>query len=94
MRPIKGGNYEKDHTSFIDYDEIDSLIQGIDYISNVKPDVTEFENFQADYSTKGDLEISTFSSNDKLMAAVSSGNIGRVTAYLSPILLEFLCDVM
>ncbi len=56
------GRYDKEHTSFIDFDEIDSLIQGIDYISKVKPDVTKFADFQADYTTKGELKISTFNS--------------------------------
>jgi hypothetical protein len=75
------GRYDKKHTSYIDYDEIDSLISGIDYISKIKPEVTKFEDFQADYTTKGDLKISTFSSGDKVMAAVTSGKIGGVAAY-------------
>ncbi|NOH78727.1 hypothetical protein F0231_03120 [Vibrio sp. RE86] len=75
------GRYDKSHTTFIDYDEIDSLIAGIDYISKINPEVTQFQDFQADYSTKGDLKISTFSSGDKVMAAVSSGKIGGVAAY-------------
>ncbi|MBE4111914.1 hypothetical protein HJ114_22970 [Vibrio parahaemolyticus] len=75
------GRYDKKHTTYIDFDEIDSLIAGIDYISKIKPDVTKFEDFQADYSTKGDLKISTFSSGGKVMAAVSSGKIGGVAAY-------------
>ena len=77
------GRYDKKHTSFIDYDEINSLIKGVDYISKVKPDVTKFENFQADYRTKGDFKISTFSSGNRIMVAVSSGNIGRVAAYFN-----------
>lgn len=77
------GRYDKKHTSFIDYDEIDSLIEGIEYISKVKADVTQLEDFQADYKTKGDLEISTFSSGKKVMAAVSSGRIGSVAAYFN-----------
>ncbi|TMN90058.1 MULTISPECIES: hypothetical protein [Pseudoalteromonas] len=79
----ENGKYDKQHTSFIDFDEINSLIQGIDYISKVKPDVTKFEDFQADYTTKGSLKISTFSSGDKLMAAVTSGDIGGVAAYFN-----------
>jgi hypothetical protein len=79
----ENGKYDKQHTSFIDFDEINSLIQGIDYISKIKPDVTKFEDFQADYTTKGSLKISTFSSGDKLMAAVTSGNIGGVAAYFN-----------
>jgi hypothetical protein len=75
------GRYDKKHTSFIDYDEIDSLIQGIDYITNIKSNITKLDDFQADYKTKGDLKISTFSSGTKVMAAVTSGNIGGVAAY-------------
>ena len=75
------GRYDKDHTSFIDFDEIDSLVKGIEYISKVKEGVTKLENFQADYNTKGDLKISTFSSTNGVMAAVTSGNIGGVAAY-------------
>lgn len=77
------GRYDKQHTSFIDFDEIDSLIQGIDYISKVKADVTKLADFQADYTTKGELKISTFNSGDKLMAAVTSGTIGGVAAYFN-----------
>lgn len=75
------GRYDKKHTSFIDYDEIDSLIKGIEYISKVKASVTKLENFQADYSTRGDLNISTFSSGNKIKAAVTSGNVGGVRTY-------------
>lgn len=71
----EAGTYDKKNTSFIDFDEIESLIQGIDYITKVTVDVTKLENFQADYTTKGALKISTFSSSDKLMAAVTSGNV-------------------
>jgi len=74
-------DYNKESTSYIDYDEISSLISGIDYISKVKKSVTRFSNFQADYNTKGDFKISTFSMGDKIMVAVSSGRIGSVTAY-------------
>jgi len=79
----ENGKYDKKHTSFIDYDEIDSLIQGIEYIGKVKPDATKFKDFQADYSTRGNLKISTFNSSDRLMAAVSSGRVGAVAAYFN-----------
>ncbi|NWO03854.1 hypothetical protein DFO83_104219 [Idiomarina loihiensis] len=79
----ENGQYDKDHTSFIDYDEIDSLVKGIEYISKVKASVTKLDDFQADYSTRGDLKISTFSSGEQIMAAVTSGNIGAVAAYFN-----------
>ena len=79
----ENGKYDKEHTSFIDYDEIDSLVKGINYITKIKPDVTKLEDFQADYKTKGDLKISTFSSGTKIMSAVTSGNIGGVASYFN-----------
>lgn len=79
----ESGKYDKQHTSFIDYDEIDSLVKGIDYISKVKSNVTKLEDFQADYKTKGDLKISTFSSGSRVLLAVTSGNIGGVASYFN-----------
>ncbi len=75
------GRYDKESTSYIDYDEIESLIKGIDYIAKVDKSRTKFSNFQADYNTKGDFRISTFSTAGKIMVAVSSGRIGSVSAY-------------
>ena len=75
------GRYDKESTSYIDYDEIKSLISGIDYIAKVDKSKTKFSNFQADYNTKGDFKISTFSTSGKIMVAVSSGHIGSVSAY-------------
>lgn len=73
--------YDKESTSYIDYDEIESLISGIDYIAKIDKSRTKFSNFQADYNTKGDFKISTFSTAGKIMVAVSSGHIGKVSAY-------------
>lgn len=75
------GRYDKERTSYIDYDEIDSLISGIDYIAKVNKAATKFSNFQADYNTKGDFKVSTFSTNEKIMVAIASGRIGSVSAY-------------
>lgn len=77
----ENGNYDKDHTSYIDYDEIEGIIKGLDYISKVTKESTKLKDFQADFSTKGDLKFSTFNSGDKVFIAISSGSIGAVTAY-------------
>ena len=78
----KGGTIEQENTSYVDYDEIDSLIKGIDYISKADASVTKLKDFEADYRTKGDLEISTFSgSRGEIQAAVSSGTIGKTNAF-------------
>ena len=78
----ENGNYDKEHTSFIDYDEIESLLKGIQYISKIDGSTTKLDSFQADYTTKGDLKISVFSSDKDIIAAVTSGTIGGVATYL------------
>jgi hypothetical protein len=73
----------RENRAFVDADEIDSLLKGIDYISKVEKSVTKFSNFEAIYLTKGDLRITVFSNrNGKLQAAVDCGKIGKTTAFL------------
>jgi hypothetical protein len=77
------GRLERENTSFIDADEVDSLLKGIDYIDKITKDVTSLDLFEAEYRTKGDLRITVF--NDPrggLSVAVSSGQISRTSAYL------------
>ena len=76
--------FEKESTSYIDYDEIDSLLKGIAYIAKIDKTTTKLAAFQADYKTKGDLIVSTFStSQGKVEAGVQSGRFGGTLAYLS-----------
>jgi hypothetical protein len=81
IKVMSSGKYEKENTSYIDYDEIESLITGIDYIAKIDRSVTRFSEFQADFKTKDNLVISTFSSEQRTMASVSSGRIGKVQAF-------------
>jgi hypothetical protein len=73
---------ERTNRSFIDFDEIPSFLKGIDYISKVDSSVTKLDNFQADFRTKGDFKISTFSSAKETMASISSGSIGETSMFL------------
>jgi hypothetical protein len=79
----ESGRLERENTSYIDEDEIDSLIRGMEYISKIERGVTSFGNFEAQYKTKGDLNMTVFSGRSgEISLAVSSGRIGRSTAYL------------
>lgn len=80
----ESGRFEKSDRSFIDYDEIDPLIAGIDYISKADTSIADLDNFEAIYKTKGDFSIVTFSSTSgKIDVAVKSGIIGSSTAFFS-----------
>jgi hypothetical protein len=72
----------REKTSFVDYDELDSLLKGIDYISRADRNITRFANFVAEYRTKGDFSVVTFSAGSGIHLAVSSGWCDKVTAHL------------
>jgi hypothetical protein len=91
----ESGRLEREDTSYIDYDEIESLVRGLEYIGKVDKSVTRFDNFQADYRTRGDLAISTFSAHDgTTMLGVSSGSIGPVSVFFSITDLSKLRDLV
>ncbi len=78
------GRFEKSNRSFIDYDEVELLLKGIDYVSKAKTDVTRLDNFEAVYKTKGNFRVSTFGSSGKQVeAVVESGDVLSVSAFLS-----------
>lgn len=78
----EAGRLERENTSFIDADEVDSLLRGIDYISKADKSITTLNDFEATYKTKGDFTITTFSYSGRVDVAVSSGRIGKSSAYL------------
>lgn len=55
---------DRHRPSFIDYDEVDSLVQGIDYISKATKENTKFDNFRVTYKTKDGFELVINSSGD------------------------------
>jgi len=51
---------QNDNRAFIDYDEIDSLLNAIDVISRVDETVSKLVGFEGKYRTQGDLELAVF----------------------------------
>ena len=78
---IEGPKSFDQKTSYIDYDEIDSLILGIEYISKINSEATQLSSFQADYRTRGSLRISTFNTEKEINAAIESGQYSSKSAY-------------
>ena len=80
----ESGSVARRSRSYIDQDEIEALLAGLDYVSKITGDATKLKSFEASYTTKGDFEITVFNNtNNKLSAAVSSGRIGRAAAFIS-----------
>jgi hypothetical protein len=64
--------------AFIDYDEIDELVSGIDYISKADTTLTRLANYEATYSTKGGFKTSVFNSvTGQNQVNVSTGSFGN-----------------
>ena len=61
--------------AFIDLDEIEDLIEGIEYIMSVSAEVTDLENFESKFSTVGGLNITVFNGSDgSLNASLKAGS--------------------
>ena len=56
----EGGERPNEDRAFVDYDEIDYLLNAIDVIGRVDETATKMPGFEARYRTLGDLEISVF----------------------------------
>lgn len=76
------GKRERDNRAYVDYEEIDSLIKGLEYISKIDKSATKLNSFEAKYNTLGHLNFTTFSSARGILLAVSCGRIGKVDIYL------------
>ncbi|GMV31882.1 MAG: hypothetical protein AMXMBFR59_40070 [Rhodanobacteraceae bacterium] len=91
----EAGRIENEDRSFIDYDEVDALIKGLEYISRATSEVTQLGNFEAIYRTKGNFSATTYNnSSDKVAAAVKSGYVRPATAFLSLEQLNALRDLI
>lgn len=56
----EGNDRQNDNRAFVDYDEIEPLLNAIDTISRVDESATKLAGFEASYKTSGDLEIGVF----------------------------------
>ena len=80
----EGGDRPEDNRAFVDYEEIDPLLNAIDVISRTDESVTKLAGFEARYKTLGDLEVSVFRQTSRGTAVVmSTGICNRATASLS-----------
>jgi hypothetical protein len=73
---------ERESRSYVDYDEIGSLIAGIDYILKIDGSQSKLKNFEAHYKTKGELDVTVFSGRGRIEAAVSVGRISAISVFL------------
>jgi hypothetical protein len=80
----EAGTLEHENRSFIDYDELVSLLNGIDFMTKVDKRATQLDNVRATYRTRDELELSVSGrSSGEITAAVTSGTIAAARATLT-----------
>jgi hypothetical protein len=78
----EGGSNGRRSLSFIDYDEIDPLLRGLEHLSKIDNSVTQLNRFEADYRTRGDLLVSAASGRGGVITlAITSGRYRRATSF-------------
>jgi hypothetical protein len=75
----------RENRSYIDYEEIDSLLKAMESVAKVNESVTKLASFEARYRTVGDFEVIVFRQGraSGTAASVSSGICEKVTALLT-----------
>ncbi len=80
----EGGERPDDNRAFVDYEEIEPLLNAIDAISRVDETATKLAGFEARYKTQGDFEIGVFRQTSRGTAVVlTTGICDRATATLT-----------
>src|SRR5204862_4103529 len=71
--------------SYIDYDEIDSVIKSWDQVARTDDTITKLNNFESRYRTKGDCEIVVFrqTPGGAVAASISGGYCERARILLA-----------
>jgi hypothetical protein len=78
----EAGSTGKRSLSFVDYDEIDPLLKGLEYLNRIDNAVTQLNRFEADYRTRGDLLISAASARGGVISlSISSGLFRRAVSF-------------
>ena len=75
----------RENRSYIDYEEIDSLLKPMESVARVNESVTKLASFEARYRTVGDLEVVVFRQGraSGTAASISSGICDKVTALMT-----------
>jgi hypothetical protein len=75
----------RENRSYIDYEEIDSLLKAMESVARVNESVTKLASFEARYRTVGDFEVVVFRQGraSGAAASLSSGICDKVTALLT-----------
>lgn len=67
-----GTRPDPEERAYIDYDELDPLLKGIDYIMRLDDKATKLSRYEAQYQTRGGLVLVTFNTPNGYLSAIST----------------------
>jgi len=83
---LKEGNRPED-TTILDYDELGSLLNGIDFLIKINRGVTDMPGFSAGYTTRAGFRVAAYSSNSRsagIQAVLQGSHANRTRILLAP----------
>jgi hypothetical protein len=87
----EGGERPDDNRAYVDYEEIEPLLNAIDAIGRVDETATKLAGFEARYKTQGDFEIGVFRQTSRGTAVIlTTGICDPATATLT---LDYIAKV-
>ena len=78
---VEPSGRSRSNTTFVDEDEIEGLLEAIDYLAGVTTAVSGFESFEVEYVTKSGFGVAVFNDdNGKILVSMTSGQLGGARA--------------
>ena len=79
----EGGERGREVTAFVDYEELEGLIKGLEAVGKVDRGETQLPSFEVSYRTKGDLLVTVFSARGGLVrCVVAAGELAPASVAL------------
>lgn len=72
---------ERETRAYLDYEEIEPLLQALDQIIRLDRTITELANFEAAYRTPGGLEVIAFNGRQEMQMGIFVGRYRRLRSY-------------
>jgi hypothetical protein len=73
---------------YVDYDELDALIQALQFISQANSTMTPLDNFAAVFRTRSGLSIAKVGKVDKTVISMTSGDVNGARNEMAPFVLD------
>lgn len=78
---------QPEETNIIDYDELESLLIAVDFVSKVDAKVTDLPEFDVVYRTRDEFKVFSYTSNNRvgvIQAGLQGGHLIKTRVLLSP----------